>query len=296
MHLISFDASPRQVSKLRNGHAVRIKRGKGFNLIVHPQNYSIVSRAFSKNKGVQLKLSDEEINANKGVTPELHAGLAEEQDKELFSAEGSGIFKSVKKALNSKEAKQIGRELRPVSRALKRAGKDYAHQKIAEAHMAGADYAGDNPLAQYAVNYGADYAHSKVERPREEYHGREYRGRGLGAGMNAHHALKLANLATAHANHELAKMHNATVHGQLTQPPIKRYWNEVGDPLSRGTGIRGDLNFIRGRGSLISHDSYLPPALQSQPFGANFHMQFFLPPEYHKYNDGTHSEGRGLYL
>jgi hypothetical protein len=25
-------------------------------------------------------------------------------------------------------------------------------------------------------------------------------------------------------------------------------------------------------------------------------MQFFLPPEYRKYNDGSHTEGRGLYI
>ena len=57
MHLISFDASPKQLSKLRNGHNVRIKRGTGFNLVVNPSNYHLVSRAFGHNKGVQLQLS-----------------------------------------------------------------------------------------------------------------------------------------------------------------------------------------------------------------------------------------------
>jgi hypothetical protein len=59
--------------------------------------------------------------------------------------------------------------------------------------------------------------------------------------------------------------------------------------------MRNGMNLIRGRGSLLNADDMLPPALQSQPYGANFHMQFFLPPEYHKYNDGTDMEGRGLY-
>ena len=51
---------------------------------------------------------------------------------------------------------------------------------------------------------------------------------------------------------------------------------------------------MQGRGTLLS--GHLPVALQSQPFGANFHMQFFLPPEYRKFNDGTNMEGRGLYI
>jgi hypothetical protein len=50
-----------------------------------------------------------------------------------------------------------------------------------------------------------------------------------------------------------------------------------------------DTNLIRGRGTLIEHDAHLPPALVSQPYGANFHMQFQLPPQYQKYNDGTHT-------
>jgi len=125
-------------------------------------------------------------------------------------------------------------------------------------------------------------------------------GSGLGAGvggMNAHEALRLASLADAQSNHKLAQMHNATVHGQITQPSIKRYWNEPNEPRSRGTGnMRPNLNMIRGRGSLLTQDNILPPALQSQPYGANFQFQFMLPPEYQKYSSGTDVEGRGLYL
>lgn len=370
MHLISFDASPRQVSKLRNGHKVRIKKGSGFNLVVNPSNYKLVSRAFTKNKGLELSLSPEELDINKTMAPEQHDAMAETIDSDLFQhlpfAEGGSIFKKVKKALNSKTAKQIGRELKPLSRALKASARDIAHEKIAEAHMAGADRYGDNEHLANLMNIGATMAHEKVggnllkkakkalnsrtakqigrelkplsralkSSAREIAHEKiadahmagadrygdnrhmaglmnigaqmahEKVGSGLGTGlyaypsgrgMNAHEALRLANTATAHANHQLAKMHNASVHGQLTQPAIKRYYNEPLEPPSRGTGIRGHMNMIRGRGSLLNADDMLPPALQSQPYGANFHMQFFLPPEYHKYNDGTDMEGRGLY-
>lgn len=410
MHLISFDASPRQVSKLRNGHKVRIKRGSGFNLVVSPSTYHIVNRAFGKNKGVEVKLTPEEIEHNLELSPEQQEALGEATGElHTPNAEGGSIFKKVKKAFNSKTAKKIGRELRPLSRALKSTARDIAHEKIAEAHMAGAEKYGDDPRMAELMNLSAQMAHEKASGPLRgsggawgmppsgnlpprgrgmtwmapdgtpmrppssggklfgkikkafnsktakkigrdlrplsralKQTGREIahekiaeahmagaerygddprmaelmnlsaqmaheranaplRGQGLGAGMygqsiNAHEALRLANLATANANHQIAKMHNASVHGQLTQPPIKRYWDDEFSPPSRGTGVRGHLNMIRGRGSMLSADDILPPALQSQPFGANWHMQFFLPPQYHKYNDGTDVEGRGLYI
>ena len=52
MHVISINGSNAQKSKLRNGHKVRVKHGAGFNVIVSPNTYHIVSRAFLKNKGI----------------------------------------------------------------------------------------------------------------------------------------------------------------------------------------------------------------------------------------------------
>jgi hypothetical protein len=290
MHLISFDASPRQVGKLRNGHSVRIKKGTGFNLVVHPTNYQLVSRAFSRNKGVELQLSPEELETNRVLSPEQQAELTSSMDNTLFKAEGGSIFSKVNKALHSKTAKRIGRELKPFSRALKATAKDYLHDQLAQAHMAGMDQYGEDPRMAMLMNNMSSAGHQKIQ------------GFGLGAGlyagrgMNVHEALRLANMATANANNELAKMHNASVHGQLTQPPLRRYWDEDLAPPSRGNGMTNHYNMIRGRGSMISQDHMLPPALQSQPYGANWHMQFFLPPQYHKFNDGTDMEGRGIFM
>ncbi len=278
MHLISFDASPGQLSKLRNGHNVRIKKGTGFNLIVNPSNYSLITKSFGKNKGVQLKLSSEELDANKSLTPEQHAQLGEAN-----GMSGGNIFHKIKKAFNSRTAKRIGRELKPLTRALKSTAKEILHEKIADAHMNSADNI-SNPRMAHLSNIAANLAHEKVH------------GMGLGAGMNVHHALKLANLASANANHELAKMHNISVHGQQSQPLVRGYYDDVDAPPSRGTGLNNHHNLIRGRGSLIAQDHFLPPALQSQPYGANFHMQFKLPPQYKKFHDGGDMEGRGLYL
>lgn len=383
MNLISFDASPKQLSKLRNGHKVRIKRGTGFNLVVHPNNYHLVSRAFARNKGVDINLSQEEIEQNKGLSPEQHEALGESMDGELFShvpySQGGSIFKKAKKAVHSKAGKDVRKSLKPAGRAFLEAGKEAAHQKLAEAHMRAAE-SSEDPNAQLGLNLLAQYGHESVHNigrkqqggalfkalgskkarsirralkpagrafynagqdmlhdqlaqmqmagadylPENEnaqmgysmlgqlghdtigynrgppsYNQNPYYGMsgyGLGAGANAHVALRMANAATASANHQLSKMHNAAVHGMQTSPPIKRYYNDDMAPISRGTGLHNHMNLIRGRGSSLRSDDILPPALQSQPYGANWHMQFFLPPQYHKYNDGTDIEGRGLYI
>jgi hypothetical protein len=117
-------------------------------------------------------------------------------------------------------------------------------------------------------------------------------------------SLHNANMGYSDAIGKLARMQDRTIHGQHDTDPIKRYWDEEGAPPSRGSGLHKNhhgkvhhrkktgyekhnhYNLVRGRGSLIEH-SELPPALQSQPYGANFHMQNMLPPQYHKYNDGT---------
>ena len=71
MHRIQIDASPHQLRKLRKGHAGRVKKGEGFELLVHPNTYNLVSKSFNKNKGAQIKLSPEELKANNvEVSPE----------------------------------------------------------------------------------------------------------------------------------------------------------------------------------------------------------------------------------
>jgi hypothetical protein len=128
----------------------------------------------------------------------------------------------------------------------------------------------------------------------------------IGEGFDSFHSLNQASLGNAIANASLAKITEKTINGQHASNPIQSYYNDVGQPPSRGYGIHhhhdhhhakvhhikkhlksDKYNLIRGRGSIIEHKSNLPPALQSQPYGANFHMQNMLPPQYHKYNDGT---------
>ena len=76
MHKLQIDVSPNQLRKLKKGHPVRVKKGEGFELLVHPHTYNIVSRSFNKGKGSQIQLSPEELEMNKGISkaisPEAH--------------------------------------------------------------------------------------------------------------------------------------------------------------------------------------------------------------------------------
>jgi len=104
MNNLQIDVSPRQLSRLRNGHKVRIRKGTGFNLVVNPNTYNTVSRSFKKDKGIEVALSPEEIEMNREQAPQM---------------EGQGIFgkkfdKLLKKAGIKKIAYKAGDALKPM--------------------------------------------------------------------------------------------------------------------------------------------------------------------------------------
>lgn len=81
--------SPAVMSRARNGHRVRLMKGEGTQLVVMPDQYTQIEKAFLKNKGIQIGLSSSEIDANRSV-------------------EGSGIFgKKFDKALKKGGVKKF---------------------------------------------------------------------------------------------------------------------------------------------------------------------------------------------
>lgn len=72
MSSIQIDISPSQMKKIKKGLPVRVKKGTGFNLLVSPSTYNIVTKSFNKGVGSQIRLSPEEIEMNKGLSPEAH--------------------------------------------------------------------------------------------------------------------------------------------------------------------------------------------------------------------------------
>lgn len=147
MKVISIDASPKQLSRLRNGHRVRIKKamaGTGFNLLVDPSKFDAVNRSFTKGSAYQIQLSPDELMANKQA-------VAEGQ------VEGQGIFaggklstKSIGKTLK-KGAKTAVKGLATAEKAVRKSavGRTLVKELVplaANAAVTGlATYAGADP-------------------------------------------------------------------------------------------------------------------------------------------------------
>ena len=58
-----------QLKKLLAGKEVRLVKGRGFQLIVHPGNFDIASNSFNRGMPSVLKLTPEEIEMNKSNAP-----------------------------------------------------------------------------------------------------------------------------------------------------------------------------------------------------------------------------------
>ena len=246
MHTISIDASPSQLRKLRKGMKVRVKKGTGFNIIVHPTTYNRVTRAFSKNKGLELELSQEEIQHNEMTDPSTSASMipspsepSKLQEPQSRGAEGQGLFRKVKRSVKdvverSKLANSLNHHLQKNYDYMGRAGIDNAMQMAKQAGM------------------------SKM-------------------GINARKALS----ATLEGDDSRDNEHH----------PRSRKYITGGSISETGTvGLNGGMMH-----------TFVPPALISQPFSANFQMQHFLPPQYQHYEQGGHDDseehglGSGLY-
>lgn len=99
MRVIRLQLSPAQKAKLRKGVAVRLAsknramEGKGTVMLVHPDKYNALTKAFDSGRGKQFKLDEEEIEVNK--SPEMV------DDNEVKAEmKGSGLFDDIKKGFN----------------------------------------------------------------------------------------------------------------------------------------------------------------------------------------------------
>ena len=72
MKRIGVEANQKQMARLRNGHSVRLKKGDGLILLVHPERFDIMSKSFNRGNARTVALTPEELRANKDVSPEAH--------------------------------------------------------------------------------------------------------------------------------------------------------------------------------------------------------------------------------
>jgi hypothetical protein len=330
--IISASLSPKQLSKLRNGHKVRIKQGTGFNIIVNPDTYHIVNRSFTKNKGIDIKLSPEEIEMNKMYSPEAHSEMASKMSEVGLDPPmvGNGIFSKMKRGFK-KGFKKVGKVLNPVAQTAKKVGKVLkpvaqtawkyskpvlkpvghalikeglkALPKALESGLTAAAMATGQPelvpVAKIVGNVGGKEAAKHLGKYNDRYLGKGFHNigrkvvkaqQGRGVVHNRRHSFDDSEMMLGLSNNEKGFLK------KYNQIPYESYYNEVGGPPSRGSGARGSGLYAgrAGRGLFagggidnndIGHRStrVLPPALMSQPYSANFHFQFQLPPQYQQY-------------
>jgi len=81
---ITLDLSKGQLSKLRNGHGIRISPtmlGSGVEMIIDPMTYHNIEKHMKKGKGIVIKLGSNEIEMNKMEGTGLFAGAGNQSGK-----------------------------------------------------------------------------------------------------------------------------------------------------------------------------------------------------------------------
>lgn len=314
MELVRIKASPKQLSKLRNGHKVKIApamAGEGINLLIDPSKYNHISKSFNKGKGSMVQLSPEEIRAN--------------AETEM---EGAGIFSTLKKGAKAIAKSDIGKSLGKmaidnavnvasasgyVNPAIAQAVGNVASKKLAGAgvldvvkKVAKSKIAKD--LGKQAINMAVKKASSSGYVPPAiaEAVGAEAKKKLAGAGVLD----TLKKGAKAVAKSKIAKdlgkqainmaVKKASASGYVPPAIAQAVGAEAqkqlaGAGLTAGTGLYAGARGrgIMGRGALMSvHNAGLPPALQSQNLSANFHFATQMPPSLQR----VEMSGGGLYL
>lgn len=309
MRIIHIQASPKQLHRLRKGGRVRIKagvQGKGFNLIVNPALFDIMTRTFTRGKGMEIQLSPQEIAANQEASVQMG---------------GQGIFGSKfdryleKKGLKE-AAYKVGDQLKPAAKAALLGGLG-----AAATALAGTEFIATGGLGAAAVPaiystaatlgaLGTDY----LDNPREYQPKRNVGGpRNKIAHSTLEGAVKqnevLSNLATDtgqnYSNLASASLSNALTQatrsqvgsnrvdsllntynaGPTSMAPIPSY-NYKSPHSAVGYGLRHktrEAGSVGVGGRFVGARHQLPPAMMSQPFSSNYQFKHTLPPSFAKW-------------
>lgn len=329
MEKVRFSASKKQVSRLRNGHKVRIKpaiEGKGcYSCYISPGKFSNVSRQIGRGKGVELVLSPEEILANQ----QARGGM-----------EGEGIFDDIVKG-----AKKVGKAgLKALSSGadtLIDTAVGYAPELLSGALSAGAMALGQPELVPGAIAVGqaggkflGNLAGKEVKKQKDKLvargdkalsektkrgntssnqrksipntlEGQQLYDRSLGAMNNAlgtnmgymgRAGLAGLDFITLQALADEARQRQMSRSTAIDTPDRSQFSSQM-------LGNRGSMNWVGGTGEGLyagkgrgiyagkgfrasggqvggKGERQLPPALQSQPYSANFQFQHTLPPHF----------------
>jgi hypothetical protein len=280
--------------------------GKGFCMIVKPETYDYVSRAFGRGKGVELALSPEEILANQQASADMEGkGIFGKKFDRFLERKGikkavykfGDVFKEgLKKGIDYVRgqapdvggkafrgiAESLGRpELGTLAESVGRFGADYVAGKTAgraKGYL-------DNPEGRGFVSNIGGTNGSVVHRSRtladEVEQQRALDALNMATGMNTGYSGR-ANLAVAKSMADRAKFIKSGVREATTGRGMGGYGMES----ARGrlaSDIASMGRFSKSGGQIgAMGQAVLPPALRSQPYSENFQFQFTLPPAFQR--------------
>jgi hypothetical protein len=279
MYKLDIDISDAQMKRLHKGRKVRVKKGKGFELMVHPMTYNIVSRAFDKGKGSQIQLSPEEISMNKnGMSPVgdmSGMGVGDITVGDMYNTAKYGANKVIDAGVYAGEAYQNYRDKK--GKGVGRSAPEQSTEVfIPERNL---------KFPPRKITLGDVQSHIHLANDLNKQLGTNYA------------YLARAGMDNALANKESAALAKMGIDARYREAPVMTM-NSTQGPPSRAVGGQLERSSVGRNGGMIS--SFYPPALVSQPFSANFQFQHFLPPQYQHFNMGGHYDendvsGNGLY-
>jgi hypothetical protein len=304
---VAISVSSKQLSKLRNGHKVRVKKpmeGEGICLVVSPENYSIIDRTFSKGKGGEIALGADELMANRNLSPEDHQKMA----SAMGMVSGSGIFgKKFDRAVGKLIGKNARREIYKRAEEYKPLIKGGITTGLtAGAASLGAMNPALIPYLPMAVGGLSSLAYDYLDRP-SYYQGdtvkknaKRYANDKALEMLNEELGTNMGNMSRAGVESALANKLQAQQAEETYRRDVLGYGLYAGGSGSGlyaggGLGLGLGLGMCGGRVRPMSRTggnvglnagmvNKMPPALQSQPYGANFQFQHTLPPSYQKFS------------
>jgi len=269
-------------SRIRNGHAVRVQptddmEGEGLNLIVHAHRLNNISKCIRAGKGTQIALAPAEIDANKSITGEGIFGkkadkfLQKHGVKKLAYAVGSAAKPFVQKAISSlgtaADSYVPGLGSLAASTANDYMDRPEAYQKMVRDEMRG------DPTAPVG-NYKAKAIDMLADR---------LKNGGMGGDTVGH--LDRASASKAMADRASAEIAKRIGEARASPAGMGLY---AGRGLGMGLGVglyggamprRREYHSIGGRHTILGCGV---PALESQPFGANYQFSTQMPPAYQR--------------
>ena len=326
--MVRISASPAQLRKLRKGLKVRVKpamEGSGVSMIVNPANYQLLTRAFTRNKGADVTLSDLELQANQEEAPAM---------------KGSGIFgksfdRLVKRTIGKKATRALyglAEAYLPLAQAgltggLTAAGAalgtvqpeliPFIAPSVIGLSTLGSDYLANPSKYQFdskkggsraklakdlAGRYLQDQALQKLNAELGTNMGSLDRA-SLGKAVSDKATAELKRLTAEAKSNIPANKPGDTTYDEILKDP-NRSFNFFTDPLLVGSGLyaspqgrgcgcgvkkrRMNGGSIGVNGTILTNEH---PATKSQPYSANFFLANQMVPAYQKF-----SKGMGLYI